>query len=105
MHRKIQELMAAHPEGITRSLGWHPVFLPSKLPVPARSTYNRYCSRVLYSTINRIFVAERDRRITELMASYPEGITCSGDGQYDSMGKSAFYCTYSFMDNKGHILD
>eukprot|EP00116_Pleurobrachia_bachei_P004638 sb/3464900/ len=94
-----------------RDTSENPVFFPDLffnglgLPVPTRKTFDKYNAKVLYPTINRLFTEMRDKRIEVLNKENPEGCKISGDGQYDSMGKSAYYCTYSFMDEGGWILE
>ena len=75
-----------------------------KLVMFSRTTYDKIMNKYSYPLIEKIWEKKRIEQINDVKESGQLWI--AGDGQYDSPGFCAKYCTYTFMDiNSGCIVD
>eukprot|EP00116_Pleurobrachia_bachei_P007746 sb/3468008/ len=71
-------------------------------PTFTRPVYDGIMDGVLYPEVERVFKADVTERVNRL-----KGLTrviLRGDGQYDSPGHSAKYCTYTLIDDEGYVV-
>lgn len=70
----------------------------------SRTTYDKIMNKYSYPLIEKIWEKKRTEQINYVKESGQLWI--ARDGQYDSLGFCAKYCTYTFMDiNSGCIVD
>jgi len=75
-----------------------------KLVMFSRATYDKIMNKYSYRLIEKIWEKKRTEQMNYVKESGQLWI--AGDGQYDSPGFCAKYCTYTFMDiNSGCIVD
>lgn len=75
-----------------------------KLAMFSRTTYNKIMNKYSFPLIKKIWEKKRTEQINYVKESGQLWI--AGDGQYDSPGFCAKYCTYIFMDiNSECIVD
>ena len=76
-----------------------------KMPSVGNGTFYRNVRKWIYPSINRKFSAMQVRVLTHVKQLVGK-LTISGDGQFDSPGHCAKYCSYTIIENTtGYVID